>query len=52
MHKYFYTKDMFNFIGIKNFNEILVDKTGFTKEEQDKAVEKGIKETRDLVSKV
>lgn len=47
-----YIKDIFKFIGIKNFYEILVDKTGFTKEEQDKAIEKGKKEARVLVSKL
>ena len=45
-----YIKDIFKFIGIKNFHEILVDKTGFTKEEQQDAVEKGKKEAVDLVS--
>lgn len=47
-----YIKDIFRFIGIENFYEILVDKTGFTKEEQDEAVEKGKKEARTLVSKL
>ncbi|TCT14884.1 FMN-dependent NADH-azoreductase [Natranaerovirga pectinivora] len=43
-----YIKDIFKFLGIKHFNEILVDNIGFTKEEHDKAVEKGKKEAKAL----
>ena len=50
-HGGMYIKDIFKFLGIKNFHDILVDKTGFTKEEQHKAVEEGKKEARDLVEK-
>ncbi len=47
-----YLKDIFKFLGIKNFHEILVDNTQFTEEEEHKAVEKGKKEARELASKL
>ncbi len=47
-----YIKDIFKFIGVKNFYEILVDKTGFTIEEQLVAIEQGKKDARALVSKI
>lgn len=46
-----YIKDIFKFLGIKNFHEIQVDGTGFTEEDQHKAVEAGKKEARALASK-
>lgn len=47
-----YIKDIFKFMGIKNFHEILVENTGFTEEEQHEAIEKGKVKARDLVSKL
>ncbi len=47
-----YFKDIFKFVGIKNFYEILVDKTGYTAEEQDKAIEKGKKEVKAVIEKI
>lgn len=47
-----YLKDIFKFIGISRYYEILVDKTGFTSEEQHEAINKGKKEAIDLVSKL
>jgi len=47
-----YLKDIFTFLGIKNFHEILVDNTQFTEEEEHKAVEKGKKEAKDLAAKL
>jgi len=47
-----YLKDIFKFLGIKHFHEILVDNTQFTEEEEHKAVEKGKKEARNLVSEL
>lgn len=47
-----YIKDIFKFLGIKNYHEVLVDATGFTREEQHEAVEAGRKDARALVSKL
>ncbi|QVK17585.1 NAD(P)H-dependent oxidoreductase [Mycoplasmatota bacterium] len=47
-----YIKDIFKFTGIKNYYEILVDKTGFTDEEQHDAIERGKQKAKDLVSKL
>ncbi|WP_008825135.1 FMN-dependent NADH-azoreductase [Haloplasma contractile] len=44
-----YIKDIFKFLGIKDFHEVLVDGTGFTEEEEHKAVEKGKKDVQKLV---
>lgn len=46
-----YLKDIFKFVGIKHFYEVLVDKTGYTAEEQDKAVKKGIEEVKAVIAK-
>ncbi|QOR35017.1 NAD(P)H-dependent oxidoreductase [Clostridium sp. 'deep sea'] len=45
-HGGIYLKDIFRFLGIKHIHEILVDKTGFTAEEQHKAIQQGHKEAR------
>ncbi|MFZ7121575.1 MAG: FMN-dependent NADH-azoreductase [Eubacteriaceae bacterium] len=47
-----YLKDIFKFVGIKDFHEIHVDKTGFTSEELNDAVEKGKNEARTLGNNV
>ncbi len=47
-----YIKDIFKFIGIKNYYEILVDSTGFTKEELHASIEKGINEASALATKI
>lgn len=47
-HGGMYVKDIFKFIGISNFHEILVDKTGFTEEEQHLAIEKGKQDAENL----
>lgn len=47
-HGGMYLKDIFKFVGISNFHEILVDKTGFTEEEQHLAIEKGKEEAKNL----
>ncbi|MBH1940777.1 NAD(P)H-dependent oxidoreductase [Mobilitalea sibirica] len=47
-----YLKDIFKFIGIKNFYEVLVDSTGFTKEELHDAVEKGKQDAKTIAEKI
>lgn len=39
-----YLRDIFMFAGISDFREILVDNTGFTEEDKEKAIDKGMKE--------
>lgn len=43
-----YLKDIFKFLGLKNFHEILVDDTGFTTEERREAIGAGMKDAKDL----
>ena len=47
-----YLKDLFKFVGIKDFYEILVDNTGFTEKETRKAIEKGKKDALSLCRKI
>jgi FMN-dependent NADH-azoreductase len=47
-----YMKDIFKFMGIKNYYELLVDNTGFTKEELYTAIEKGKHEARAILDKI
>jgi FMN-dependent NADH-azoreductase len=47
-----YIKDILKFIGITEYYEILVDKTGYTEKEQQKAIDKGIKQVKTLVKKL
>jgi FMN-dependent NADH-azoreductase len=47
-----YLKDIFKFLGIKHFHEVLVDGTGFTEKELHKAVEDGKEEARTLATKL
>ncbi len=47
-----YIKDIFKFIGIKNYYEILVDSTGFTKEELHAAIENGKNEAIAIATKI
>ncbi|OPJ55655.1 FMN-dependent NADH-azoreductase [Alkalithermobacter paradoxus] len=47
-----YLEDLFKFVGIKNFHEILVDKTGYTGDKQHEAVEKAKEQARALAQKL
>jgi FMN-dependent NADH-azoreductase len=47
-----YLKDIFKFAGISLFHEILVDSTGFTEADKQKAIDKGIREALKLAKTI
>lgn len=47
-----YVKDIMKMIGIKRFEELLVDGTGYTEEEKNKAIEKALKKIDDVIEEV
>lgn len=47
-----YIKDILKFMGILDYHEILVDKTGYTEEELNKAIEKGIEKAKSIIKKL
>ncbi len=47
-----YIRDLFKFAGISDFYEINVDNTGFTLEEEQKAIERGKKDVQKLSKKI
>ena len=44
-----YIEDMMKFMGIKKFEELLVDGTGFTEDEKIEAINKAIDEIDDVI---
>lgn len=47
-----YVRDIMKYIGIKKFEELLVDGTGFTEEERREAIEEANKEVNKLIEEV
>lgn len=47
-----YIEDIMNMMGIKCFEEILVDGTGYTEEEKNKAIEEAMKEFDDVIKHI
>lgn len=47
-----YVEDIMKTLGIKRFEELLVDGTGYTEEEKSKAIEKALKEIDDVIEDV
>lgn len=47
-----YVRDIMNYIGIKKFEELLVDGTGFTEEERREAIEEANKEVNKLIEEI
>lgn len=45
-----YIENIMKLMGIKKFEELLVDGTGYTKEEYDKAIDKGIEKIEDIIN--
>jgi len=45
-----YVEDIMKFIGIKKFEELLVDGTGFTLSEQDEAIQRAVEKIDDIIS--
>ncbi len=44
-----YVEDIIKFMGIKKFEELLVDGTGFTEEEKQEAISKAIDKIDDVI---
>ena len=51
-HAGLYVQDLLSFMGIKHYHEVLVENTGYTEEEQHKAVAKGKEDAKELVKKL
>ncbi len=47
-----YVRDIMKYIGIKKFEELLVDGTGFTEEERREAIEEANKEVNKLIEEI
>ncbi len=47
-----YVRDIMKYIGIKKFEELLVDGTGFTEEERGEAIEEANKEVNKLIEEI
>lgn len=47
-----YVEDIMKFMGIKNFEEILVDGTGFTDDEKNSAIKKALDKIDDSIDKI
>ncbi len=47
-----YVRDLMKYIGIKKFEELLVDGTGFTEEERREAIEEANKEVNKLIEEI
>ncbi|SHI59735.1 FMN-dependent NADH-azoreductase [Clostridium cavendishii DSM 21758] len=47
-----YIEDIMNFMGIKNFQKLLVDGTGYTEKDMIAAIEKAKKEIDDIIDKI
>lgn len=47
-----YVRDIMKYIGIKKFEELLVDGTGFTEEEKREAIEEANKEVNKLIEEI
>lgn len=47
-----YVEDIMKMLGIKRFEELLVDGTGYTEEEKSKAIEKALKKIDDVIDDV
>ena len=51
-HAGLYIQDLVSFMGVKNYHEILVENTGYTSDEQHKAVLKGKENAKELANKI
>ena len=47
-----YVEDIIKFTGIKRFEELLVDGTGFTEEEKEKSIEKALEKIDEVIKEV
>lgn len=47
-----YVEDIIKFMGIKKFEELLVDGTGFTKEEKQEAINKAFNKIDDIIDSI
>ena len=51
-HPGVYLKEIFGFMGIKDYYEVLVENTGYTEEEKQKAIDKGKEDSKKLVNEI
>lgn len=47
-----YVEDMMKALGVKRFEELLVDGTGYTEEEKEEAIEKALNKIDDVITDV